>query len=202
MSAWVQEAKPLIREAVRLIEESCVIRRDDDCVPSARRQVCATQQSAAPSFSIRPNANRDLAARVAFALAVRAKRRVGYLVFGETPVCAVMRMWLLAANVSCEDATSGDIAEIAFPKLTRTAAVIANSYLWFRSGEIRREHIRQVTNEFVRGSHLEFLVVDDVECEALRQIGVPPELDGLQIRREFAEAVRKLSVTAILPGCV
>ena len=152
-----------------------------------------------PSW-LKPIANRDLAARVAFGLALKTKAKVGYLAVGECSLHALMRMWLLAAGVEASRILRGDVEEKDFPRLTSAAGKIACSGLTFSDQDVPKKKIQQATRKFIENSQLEFLVVDDPDVETLRNPELLPEQEHWRIRMEFREAVRGTSVMMILPG--
>ena len=152
-----------------------------------------------PSW-LKSNANRDLAARAAFGLALRTKAKVGYLALGECSLHALMRMWLLVAGVEAGRILRGDVEEKDFPRLTRAAGRIACSKLTFSDQDVPKKKIQQATRQFIEDSQLEFLVVDDPDVETLRNQKLLPEQEHWRIRMEFREAVRGTNVMMILPG--
>lgn len=156
-------------------------------------------QAPAPSW-LKPNANRDLAARAAFSLARRTRARVGYLAVGECALHALMRMWLLVAGVKAGKVLRGDIEEKDFPRLTSAAGRIAGSKLIFSDQDVPKKKIAKTTRKFIEDSQLEFLVVDDPDVETLRNPKLLPEQEHWRIRMEFREAVRGTRVMLILPG--
>lgn len=157
------------------------------------------EQSPTPSW-LKPNANRDLAARAAFSLALKTRAKGGYLAVGEPALHAVMRMWLLVAGAKACKVLRGDIEEKDFPRLTYAAGRIASSGLVFSDQDVPKKKIRQATRKFIEDSQLEFLVVDDPDVETLRNPELLPEQEHWRIRMEFREAVRGTNVMMILPG--
>jgi len=152
-----------------------------------------------PSW-LKPNANRDLAARVAFGLALKTKTKVGYLAVGECALHALMRMWLLVAGVEASRILSCEVEEEDFPRLTSVVGRIASTYLIFSDQDVPKKKIQQATRQFIEDSQLEFLVVDDPDVETLRNPNLRPEQEHWRIRMEFREAVRGTNVMMILPG--
>lgn len=152
-----------------------------------------------PSW-LKPNANRDLATRAAFSLALKTRTRGGYLAVGEPALHAVMRMWLQVAGVKAGKVLRGEIAEKDFPRMTYAAGRIASSGLVFSDQDVTKKNIRLATREFIEEGQLEFVVVDDPDVETLRGLGMLPEQEHWRIRMEFREAVRGTEVMMILPG--
>ncbi len=176
------------------------INRTEKPPPDRLRYLSQDHDQPAPPSWLKPNANRDLAARVAFSLARKTRANVGYLALGECALHALMRMWLLVAGVKAGKVLRGDIEEKDFPRLTSAAGKIACSQLAFSDQDVPKERIAQTTRKFIEDSQLEFLVVDDPDVETLSDPEQLPELERWRIRMEFREAVRGTKVMMILPG--
>lgn len=188
-----------MHQAISLVEEFHA-NRSARRLPNRSRWLPQAPEPAPATVWLKPNANRDLAARVAFGLALKTKVRVGYLALGECSLHALMRMWLLVAGVEAGKVLRGDIEEKDFPRLTSAAANIACSGLVFSDQDVPKKKIRQATRKFIEESQLEFLVVDDSDVETLRDPSLLPEMENWRIRMEFREAVRGTNVMMVLPG--
>ena len=188
-----------MHQAISLVEELHANRNERCTLKRSRWLPLDPEPTTTPSW-LKPNANRDLAARVAFGLALKTKAKVGYLAVGECALHALMRMWLLVAGANAGKVLRGDIEEKDFPRLTHAAGSIACSGLVFSDQDVPKKKIRQATRQFIEDSQLEFLVVDDPDVETLRDSNLRPEQEHWRIRMEFREAVRGTRVMMILPG--
>ncbi len=199
MGASPQSLKPLLHQAIRMVEEFHA-NRTENPQPDRMRFLHLDQEQSPPPNWLKPNANRDLAVRAAFSLARKTRTKGGYLAVGEPALHAVMRMWLLVAGVKAGKVLRGDIEEKDFPRLTAAAGQIAGTGLLFSNQDVPRKKIAQTTRKFIEESQLEFLVVDDPDVETLSDPRLLPELERWRIRMEFREAVRGTKVMMILPG--
>ena len=188
-----------MHQAISLVEEFHAYRSERHPPQRSRWLPLDPEPTTTPTW-LKPNGNRDLAARVAFGLALKTKAKVGYLAVGECALHALMRMWLLVAGVEASKILRGDIQEEDFPRLTAVAGRIAWSGLVFSDQDVPKKKIRQATRKFIEDSKLEILVVDDPDVETLRNPALLPEQEHWRIRMEFREAVRGTSVSMILPG--
>ena len=188
-----------MHQAISLVEELHANRNEQRPLKRSRWLPLDPEPTTTPSW-LKTSANRDLAARVAFGLALKTKTKVGYLAVGECALHALMRMWLLVAGAKPGKVLRGDIEEKDFPRLTSAAATIACSSLVFSDQDVPKKKIRQATRKFIEDSQLEFLVVDDPDVETLRNPELLPEQEHWRIRMEFREAVRGTNVVMILPG--
>ena len=188
-----------MHQAISLVEELHSNRNERHPQKRSRWLPLDLEPTTTPIW-LKPNANRDLAARVAFGLALKTKSKVGYLAVGECALHALMRMWLLVAGVEASRILRGDVEEKDFPRLTRAAGRIACSKLTFSDQDVPKKKIQQATRKFIEDCQLEFLVVDDPDVETLRNPKLRPEQEHWRIRMEFREAVRGTSVMMILPG--
>jgi len=196
MGASPHSLKPLLVQAVGLVEEFHVNKRAQ---AQPTRSGWHLESTVATSW-LKPNDSRDLAARVAFGLALKTKATVGYLAVGECALHALVRMWLLAAEVDASKVLAGEIAEDEFPRLTMAAERIANARLVLSDRDVSKKKIQQTTRQFIEDSRLEYLVVDEPDVETLRDPTLFPEQEHWRIRMEFREAVRGTNVMMILPG--
>lgn len=199
MGATPQLLKPLLHQAVRMVEEFHANRTQNPRPDRLRFLPSDQDQSPPPNWS-KPNASRDLAARVAFSLARKTGARCGYLAVGEPALHAVIRMWLLVAGMKAGRVLRGDIEEKDFPRLISAAGKIAGSSLVFSDQDVPKKKIRETARKFIEESQLEFLVVDDPDVETLSNPSLLPEMERWRIRMEFREAVRGTNVMLILPG--
>ena len=199
MGASPPPLRPLMHQAISLVEELHSNRNEQRPLKRSRWLPSDPEPTTTPSWW-KPNANRDLAARVAFGLALKTKAKVGYLAVGECALHAMMRMWLLVAGVKASRILRGEVKEKDFPRLTSAAGRIACSQLTFSDQDVPKKKIQQATRQFIEDSQLEFLVVDDPDVETLRNPELLPEQEHWRIRMEFREAVRGTRVMMILPG--
>ena len=199
MGATPQLLRPLVLQAADLIEGFHTRSSARRSATRSRWLPPAPAVITTPSW-LKPNANCDLAARVASGLALRTNSRVGYLAVGECAIHAVARMWLLVAGIKASSVATGKLAKDDFPRLTRAAGRIACSQLTFSDQDVPKKKIQQATRKFIEDSQLEFLVVDDPDVETLRNPKLLPEQEHWRIRMEFREAVRGTNVMMILPG--
>ena len=174
MGASPQPLLPLMHQAISLVEEFHA-NRSEQRTPKRSRWLPPDPEPAATPSWLKSNANRDLAARVAFRLALKTKTKVGYLALGECSLHALMRMWLLVAGVEASRILRGDVEEEDFRHLTAAAGRIACSGLVFSDQDVPKKKIQQSTRQFIEDSQLEFLVVDDPDVETLRNPALLPE---------------------------
>ena len=197
MGASPQPLQPLIHQAINLVEKFHA-NRTRNPRPDRLGYLSQGHDHPPPPSWLKPNANRDLAARAAYSLARKTRTKGGYLAVGESALDAVIRMWLLVAGVKAGKVLRGDIEEKDFPRLTYAAGRIAGTGLVFSDQDVPREEIAQATRQFIEDGQLDFLVVDDPDVETLRNPELRPE--HWRIRMEFREAVRGTKVMMILPG--
>ena len=199
MGVSPQPLKSLLHQAVSLVEEFHRVSHGLRPVHASRRAAPLPEQPAKPVW-LKPNANCDLAGRVALGLARKTGARVGYLAVGECAVHAVARLWFQFANVDAGKVPVGELEETDFPRITRAAGRIATATITFTDRDVPARRIRQTTRQFIEECRLEYLVVDDPDVATLRNPKLSRDMDRWRVRMEFREAVRGTEVTMILPG--
>lgn len=200
MTALPHSTRSLVHQVISLIEEFHTVRAGGSQPRACPDMAVSPQEHVVKLGWPKPNANRDLAARVARELVRHGKGRVGYLALGETAVHAVARVLFQIAEVDPSKVPTGDLAETDFPGITAAAGKLAFRPLIFSDCDVPASRIQEATRRFVEHSQLDCLVVDDPDVPTLKRVGLPPEQEHWRIRMEFREAVRGSRVELYLPG--
>lgn len=187
--------KPLVRQAICQIEEAMLKHQ-------ARRE--ANRQAVELDYPrpgwLQPHLQRDLAARLAGALALRKSLRVGYLAVGECAAHAMVRICLQTGGISRSTLEDRDLTKEESQRLVRTAADLTYSNLMLHEQAVNRNEVRAQTKGFIEQAGLQAIVVDEPDVPTLQNPRLSREMDRWRIRMEFREAVRGTKVAMFLPG--
>lgn len=199
MDTLPHSTRSLVHQAISLVEEFHSVRAG----PNQHRAGSGVAVSPEEHLTLgwlKPNANCDLAARVAWELVRTGKGRIGYLALSEPAVHAVARVLFSMAKVNADKVPVGGLAEMDFPRITAAAGKLAFSPLLFSDCDVPVNRIQETTRRFIEHSELDCLVVDDPDVPTLKSEGLPAEQEHWRIRMEFREAVRGSRVELYLPG--
>ena len=198
MGARPFDLKPLTREAMSVVQ-SHYEHGAWLSSPALHDRLGGVRAASKPTWLV-PHANRDLAAALAFRMAMRSEGRVGYLALGESACSALVRIWLLAAGVDRSQLELGSLPGQAFILLVRVMVKISKSPLVILDRDVPKKRIRKTTQTLIADYELKSLVVDDPDVRELRSEATTPEMDRWRVRMEFREAVRGTNVCLMLPG--
>jgi hypothetical protein len=187
--------RPLILQAMCRIEETMLDHQ-------ARRETSqqAVEVDCPTPGWLQPHPQRDLAARLAGALALRNSLRVGYLAVGECAFHALVRICLQTGGISRSALEDRGLTKEESQRLVGKVAKLALSKLVLHERAVYRDEVRIQTKEFIKEANLEVIIVDEPDVPTLRDLKLSRELDHWRVRMEFREAVRGTNVMMILPG--
>ena len=137
--------RPLIHQAMCQIDEALL---NHQARREASRQ--AVELDCATPGWLQPHPQRDLAARLAGALALRNSLRVGYLALGECAAHAMVRICLQTGGISRSALEDRELSKEETQRLVLRATDLAYSKLMLHEQAVNRNEVRAQTKEFIK----------------------------------------------------